>query len=64
MKRRRLIIAAAAAIGLAGCAAPTPADYADQKPVLDLKTYFNGEMVAHGMFADRSGRWCGASSST
>lgn len=56
--KRRLIVAtlAAAAFSLAGCAGPAPADYADQKPVLDLKTYFNGQMVAHGMFTDRSGK--------
>ncbi len=42
---------------LAGCAsAPTPADYAGEKPVLDLHQYFNGELVAHGMFSDRSGK--------
>jgi len=46
-----------AAAVLSGCAsAPTPADYAAEKPVLDLKTYFNGEMVAHGLFTDRSGK--------
>jgi hypothetical protein len=55
MKRRGLMAVAAAAL-LAGCAAPTPADYARQTPVLDLKSYFNGELVAHGMFADRSGK--------
>ena len=54
--KRRLWLGAAAATLLAGCAAPTPADYAQQTPVLDLKTYFNGELVAHGMFADRSGK--------
>ena len=41
---------------LAGCAAPAPADYAAEKPVLDLKTYFNGELVAHGVFTDRQGK--------
>jgi len=59
--RRRLIGAATAVLvataGLAGCAsAPTPADYAAEKPVLDLKRYFNGELIAHGMFTDRSGK--------
>jgi hypothetical protein len=54
MKRRFVLAAAAAA--LVGCAAPTPADYAAEKPVLDLKTYFNGELVAHGLFTDRSGK--------
>lgn len=42
---------------LAGCASePKPSDYASEKPVLDLKTYFNGPLVAHGIFTDRSGK--------
>ena len=53
---RRFLFAATAAALLAGCAAPTPADYAAQRPLLDLKTYFNGELVAHGIFTDRSGK--------
>lgn len=56
MQRRLLLAAAAAALLTAGCAGPLPADYAAEKPVLDLKTYFNGEMVAHGIFTDRSGK--------
>jgi hypothetical protein len=58
MKRRisLLLAALAAATFATGCAAPTPADYAAEKPLLDLKTYFNGEMVAHGLFTDRSGK--------
>jgi hypothetical protein len=55
MKRLVLILLAAAAL-VAGCASPTAADYAAEKPVLDLKTYFNGELVAHGLFTDRSGK--------
>jgi hypothetical protein len=59
LKRRlTLALAAVALTGavLTGCAGPTPADYAAETPVLDLKTYFNGELVAHGLFADRSGK--------
>jgi hypothetical protein len=57
MKRRLALLAAAIAVAaLAGCAAPSPADYAAEKPVLDLKTYFNGPLVAHGIFTDRSGK--------
>jgi hypothetical protein len=52
---RRTSLAAAAALLLGACAGPSVSDYADQKPVLDLKTYFNGELVAHGLFTDRSG---------
>ena len=56
--RRRLWLAAAAAAAaaMAGCAAPTPADYAEQRPLLELKRYFDGELVAHGIFTDRSGK--------
>jgi len=53
MKRFALIASLAAIVG---CAGPTPADYAAEKPLLDLKTYFNGELVAHGIFTDRSGK--------
>ncbi len=58
MKRRYLLAAAALSLAaLLGCAgAPTPADYAAEKPLLDLKTYFNGELDAHGIFTDRSGK--------
>jgi len=55
MMHRRLLILAAAALA-AGCAAPVPSDYAGEKPTLDLKTYFDGPLTAHGMFSDRSGK--------
>jgi hypothetical protein len=45
------------AVLLAGCAgAPKPADYAHETPTLDLRQYFNGPLIAHGVFTDRSGR--------
>ena len=53
---RRTFLIAAAALLLGACAGPNVADYAAEKPVLDLKTYFNGELEAHGIFTDRSGR--------
>jgi hypothetical protein len=60
MRRRLALAGLAAALSaamLGGCAsAPTPADYAAEKPVLDLKRYFDGELVAHGIFTDRAGR--------
>ncbi len=58
MKRRLALLCAilAAAALLTGCASPNAADYAAEKPVLDLKTYFNGELLAHGIFTDRSGK--------
>jgi hypothetical protein len=56
MKRRLLITATASTLLLLGCASPQPSDYAAEKPVLDLKQYFNGELLAHGIFTDRSGK--------
>jgi len=51
---RRLLLTT---LVLSGCAsAPVPEDYAAEKPVLDLKTYFNGPMTAHGIFTDRAGK--------
>ena len=41
---------------LAGCAAVTPTDYANQSPKLDLATYFNGKVDGWGMVQDRSGK--------
>lgn len=57
MNRRTGLALLATAALLLGCAtAPTPPDYAGDKPLLDLKTYFNGELVAHGLFTDRAGK--------
>jgi len=55
LKRRALLLGTA--LALAGCAsAPTPADYAQQSPRLDLRHYFNGPLIAHGLFTDRAGK--------
>lgn len=59
MKSRRLVLAAAAAalaVMLSGCAAPQPSDYAQEKPTLSLRDYFNGTLDAHGMFQNRAGK--------
>jgi len=52
----RLLLALCTGWLLTACAAPTPADYAAEKPGLDLKSYFNGDITAHGIFTDRSGK--------
>jgi len=54
MKRRQGLVLAAGA--LAGCAAPVATDYAAEKPTLDLRRYFDGPLVAHGIFSDRGGK--------
>jgi hypothetical protein len=59
MKRRSLVTGAVAMGGgalLGGCATPSIGDYASEKPVLDLRSYFNGTLDAYGMFQDRSGK--------
>ncbi len=61
--RRRLLTGLAAItlgagtlMGLSGCASQDIQQYATEKPVLDLAEYFNGKIVAHGVFQDRSGQ--------
>ena len=55
--RRGLLALAGSLALLAGCAsAPTPADYAGQTPVLDLRRYFDGPLTADGIFTDRAGK--------
>jgi hypothetical protein len=54
-RRRALLLALATGAVVAGCAGPAPSDYADQRPLLDLRQYFNGTLSAHGLFTDRSG---------
>jgi len=58
MKRRLLILTAAisSALALTGCSTPRIADYAAQKPVLELRDFFNGTLDAYGIFTDRSGQ--------
>lgn len=56
MQRRQCLTAGlAGALALTGCAGPQLAQYAGEKPVLDLRTYFNGTLDAYGVFTDRSG---------
>lgn len=42
-------------VALGGCSAPKVTDYAAQRPLLDLRDYFNGTLDAYGVFTDRSG---------
>ena len=44
------------ALLIGGCSTIEPAQYASEKPMLDLQQYFNGTLDAHGMFQDRSGK--------
>jgi hypothetical protein len=53
---KRIALALAGLLGLAGCAAVDVADYAQEQPELDLARYFSGTVDADGMFQDRSGK--------
>ena len=59
MHRRLLISAGVSALAatslLGGCASQNIVDYSGEKPVLDLRSYFNGTLDAYGIFTDRSG---------
>ena len=57
-RRAACVALAATTLGLlGGCgSAPVVSDYANERPTLDLQRFFNGPMVAHGLFTDRQGR--------
>ena len=39
-----------------GCSSVSVTDYRNAKPTLDLETFFRGNLTAHGVVKDRSGR--------
>jgi hypothetical protein len=57
---RRLLLAAGGAAAtsvMTGCSSsPQVADYASEKPLFDLKEYFNGIVDGWGIFTDRAGK--------
>jgi hypothetical protein len=52
----RLVAAAGLVALVASCSSIEPQVYAQEKPSLDLKTYFDGTLVGHGLFMDRAGQ--------
>ena len=46
----------AAILNLFGCSSQNIEQYATQQPKLNLAQYFNGNVIAHGIFQDRSGQ--------
>lgn len=50
------LLAIASMLFAAGCASVDPQIYVKEKPALDLKRYFNGTLIGHGMFMDRGGQ--------
>lgn len=51
----RLLLILLAAAALEGCANVTVSDYSGETPTFVPETFFNGELLAHGMLKDRGG---------
>ncbi|MGB6113810.1 MAG: DUF3833 domain-containing protein [Comamonas sp.] len=54
-RRHALLALLAGSAVLAGCASLQVTDYAQQRPLLELDRYFNGRVLAHGIFQKRGG---------
>ncbi|MGD9774649.1 DUF3833 domain-containing protein [Diaphorobacter sp.] len=54
-RRHALLALLAGSAALAGCASPQVTDYARERPLLELDRYFNGRILAHGIFQKRGG---------
>jgi len=54
--RQRLLALLASLTLLVSCASPDVHRYAQERPLLDLAQYFNGPLIAHGIFQDRNGQ--------
>ena len=56
MQMFKNMVAAAAVVLLTACSGITVDDYSDFTPVLDPESFFDGELSAHGVVKNRSGR--------
>lgn len=54
-RRHALLTLLAGTAVLTGCANPQVTDYAQERPLLELDRYFNGRVLAHGVFQKRNG---------
>ena len=52
---KRLILAALCTLALSACSSPDAEHYASNTPALNVKEFFNGNMVAYGTYFSRSG---------
>ena len=52
---KKIIAPLAFVLTLAGCSSTNIEAYRTEQPMLDLAKYFNGTLVGHGMFQDRTG---------
>ena len=51
-KLSALIVAMIVVVSLGGCSSQTITDVADRKPVMDLEAFFEGDVIAYGIFED------------
>lgn len=56
MKRFQLLLTSLLATFLTACSSVNVLDYSNAKPPLVLEEFFNGDLVAHGMVKNRSGK--------
>lgn len=54
-RRHALLALLAGTAALTGCANPQVTDYAQERPQLELDRYFNGRILAYGIFQQRGG---------
>ena len=54
-RRHALLTLLAGTAVLTGCVNPQVTDYAQERPLLELDRYFNGRVLAHGVFQKRGG---------
>jgi len=53
---RRRALGSLLALGVAGCAAPRIEDHTQERPLFDLRGFFDGHLTGRGLFFDRNGR--------
>lgn len=55
MKKSKTSLLAGLMVMLSGCSGSAIEDYAGREPAMDVRSYFNGHVEAHGVFINRSG---------
>lgn len=55
-KTRKALMIVVAALVLGGCTSVTVSEYRYETPTFIPESFFNGDLVAHGMLKDRAGR--------
>ncbi len=56
LTRWRCALCLLGSLWLTACSGVQVEDYADRQPVLDVEQFFRGDLTAHGVVKDRSGR--------